>query len=159
MEFLSTLTYRSILIEPSYTLRDGDTRGTLHSTKNFEKFETGTNRTEISLGNFFQKIRKMLNSKNRTIQSFRNRGRNAKWNGYFRYVISENLGIPRKVVLFSGYSVTDADPFAIESFLKFRPKFFIKWKTPTLNLHRDAGIKVFPPDWETMTFNLLSVSL
>lgn len=67
MEFMSTLTYRSILIEPSYTLRDGDKQGALHSTKNFENFETWTNRTEISLGNFLQKIRKMLNFIKRTV--------------------------------------------------------------------------------------------
>ena len=77
--------------------------GAYHSTKNFEIFETGTNGTEISWEKF-QKIGKLLNFRkaNHSTENSGNSRMKVKWNGNSQEKKFENLGIPHKVVLFSG---------------------------------------------------------
>ena len=74
-----------------------------HSTKNFEIFDTGTNGMELSWEKF-QKIRKLLSFRkaNHSTENFGNSRMKVKWDGNFQEKFFENLGIPHKVVLFSG---------------------------------------------------------
>ena len=75
--------------------------GVFHSTKTFENLETAANGTEISCKSFL-KFRKLLNFRNanHSTENFRNSGSKVEWKENFQENFFENLGIPRKVVLF-----------------------------------------------------------
>ena len=86
-----------------FMAKEGKNKGTYHSTRKSEIFETGTNGKENSWEKF-QKIRILLNFRkaNHSTENSGNSGMKVKWNGNFQEKIFENLGIPHEVVLFFG---------------------------------------------------------
>ena len=82
---------------------EGDSgRFPIYSTKTFENLEAAANGTDIFRKNF-QKFWKLLNfqNANHSTKNSRNSGNKVEWKENFRE-ISENLSIPREVVLFFG---------------------------------------------------------
>ena len=77
--------------------------GAFHSTKIFENLETAANGTEISRKSY-QKFRKLMNFRNanHSTENSRNSGIKVVWKENFQEKTFENLGIPRKAVLFFG---------------------------------------------------------
>ena len=112
----------------------------------FRKFRNEDNSYGNFHGEFFQKIRKMLNfvKQNHSNKSSRNRVRQVKWNGNslkFWYT-SQCFPLNRKFWNWFFFIV-------IGNFRKFKPKFFIAHIEKT---QCDTRMKVFPPDRETLAF-------
>ena len=102
----------------------------MHSTKTFKNLETEANCTEISEKSF-QKFHKLLNFRNanHSTKNSRNSEGKVKWKENFRQKVSENLVIPRKVVLFLKI-LENAVQFSTGSCRKCKPDFLVEWKAP-----------------------------
>ena len=109
---------------------DIDWKGTFHSTKTFENLETKANCTEISQKSF-QKFHKLLKIRNVNLSTKNSRNSESKveWKENFQEKVSENLVIPRKVVLFLQI-LENAMPFSTGSCQKCKPDILVEWKAP-----------------------------
>ena len=116
-------------------------RGPFHSTKTFGNLETTANGTKISRESF-KEFRKLLNFRNANLstENSRNPGRSkVERKENFRKKVSENLVIPREVVLFLEI-LENAPPFATGSCRKFKLDVLVEWKAPEDNLARNTQI-------------------
>ena len=107
-----------------------ETKGTFHSTKTFENLETEANCIEISQESF-QKFHKLLKFwyANHSTKNSRNSEKKVECKENFREKVSENLVIPRKVVLFLKI-LENAVQFSTGSCRKCKPDFLVEWKAP-----------------------------
>ena len=102
----------------------------MHSTITFKNLETEANCTEIFQKSFW-KFHKLLNFRNanHSTKNSRNSEGKVKWKENFRQKVSENLVIPRKVVLFLKI-LENAVQFSTGSCRKCKPDFLVEWKAP-----------------------------
>ena len=105
-----------------------ETKGTFHSTKTFENLETEANCIEISQESF-QKFHKLLKFwyANHSSKNSRNSEKKVECKENFPQKVSENLVIPRKVVLFLKI-LENAVQFSTGSCRKCKPDFLVEWK-------------------------------
>ena len=109
-------------------------RGAFHSTKTFENLETAANGTEI-FRKSFQKLRKLLNfrSANHSTENSRNSESKVKWKEVYREKVSENMGIPREVVLCLEI-LENAVPLGTGSCRNSDQTFWLNEKRPNCNI-------------------------
>ena len=107
-----------------------ETKGTFHSTKTFENLETEANCIENSQESF-QKFHKLLKFwyAHHSTKNSRNSEKKVECKENFREKVSENLVIPRKVVLFLKL-LENAVQFSTGSCRKCKPDFLVEWKAP-----------------------------
>ena len=99
----------------------------IYSTKTFENLETAANGIDI-FRKSFQKFWKLLNfqNANHPTKNSRNSGNKVEWKENFRE-ISENLSIPREVILFFG-NFAKCCSIRYWKLSKFKPNVLVEWK-------------------------------
>ena len=109
------------------------TKGAFHSTTTFENLETAANGTEISWKRF-QKFPTLLNFRNANHSTENSRKSESKveWKESFWEKVSENVSIPREVVLFLKI-LENVVPLATASCQKANRTFWLNGKRMRTN--------------------------